>query len=424
MRDRVLRKGLVFGIIVLFIGAVVTPNISGISNQLKNKNLSATTITFNPFAEGWKYRKEITIDHAQVTGNLVNFPVLVSTIDSDLRDKAQLDGDDILFMDGKGEANQLFHEIESFDSSNGELVAWVNIPALSSSIDIEFYMYYGNLDCSSQEFPEGVWDSSYCGVWHLDDFLDSTNNGNDGNNHGTDDCSGKIGSAKDFVRANQDYMSFGDMSEPADNSITRATFEMWINPDDVEISNYLLAKFNSGDYEPDRLSYKWNIDSKNKMNFDVNSGTWYPWGDSINFEADESFILAGSWQYISVVIDLSEKNADIYYNGEEKDNTITIMGTPPAYFYDIYLPEQLGRMAAESSVGRFGGAMDEVRISKVCRSVEWISTQFNNQNDVLNFLTIGPEETKQKAYNNVLFLWFLEQLPVLQKIFTFLTILN
>ncbi|GAH13970.1 unnamed protein product, partial [marine sediment metagenome] len=60
-------------------------------------------------------------------------------------------------MDDKGEAEPLYHEIESFDSSTGELVAWVNIPILSTAIDVDFYMYYGNLQCASQEFPEMVW---------------------------------------------------------------------------------------------------------------------------------------------------------------------------------------------------------------------------------------------------------------------------
>ena len=187
-------------------GAKILYDDKNVRQYLKDLNKNTVTISFNPFKEGWKYRKKITIDHKQVAGNLVNFPVLVSTIDTDLRNKAQIDGDDILFMDGKGNANQLFHEIESFDSSTGELVAWVNIPALSSTVDIIFYMYYGNPDCSNQEFPEIVWDSSYCGVWHLDKFYDSTMNYNDGTNHGTDDVTGKIGSAKNFVSSNSEYI--------------------------------------------------------------------------------------------------------------------------------------------------------------------------------------------------------------------------
>lgn len=128
---------------------------------------------FDPFDEGWQYRKKITVNHLQVAGDLTYFPVLISVTDVDLRDKAQDDGDDISFMDGSGVATKLYHEIEIFDDSSGKLIAWVKLPSLSSTVDLDIYMYYGNPGCSSQQFAEKVWDSSYCGVWHLNYFFDS-----------------------------------------------------------------------------------------------------------------------------------------------------------------------------------------------------------------------------------------------------------
>ena len=350
-------------------------------------------MVFDPFNEGWTYRKKITINHTQVAGNLINFSVLVSTTDADLRDKAQDDGDDILFMNDSGVATRLFHEIEYFDNSSGELVAWVNVPTVYDNKDTFFYMYYGNPTCNNQQIPERILDSNYCGVWHLVDFLDSTNNGNDGTNHGTNDCKGKIGNAKEFIRTNKDYIDLGDMPEPANNKITTATFEMWINPYNVEEGNILISKINSGDYEPDRLSYGWSIGSTGKIGFSLYSGTWYPAGNKMYFNTNDSYVVSGSWQHVSVVIDLSKKKANIYYNGEEKDNTRKVVGTPPTYFYDVNYPEEFGRIVWEGASGRYNGAMDEVRISKVCRSSGWISTEYHNQNNPLGFLSFGPEET-------------------------------
>ena len=43
---------------------------------------------FDPFDFGWQYRKQITIDGSQVAGELVNFPVVVSIIDTDLHQGA------------------------------------------------------------------------------------------------------------------------------------------------------------------------------------------------------------------------------------------------------------------------------------------------------------------------------------------------
>ena len=47
----------------------------------------------------WSYCKKIIIDHTKVDADLTNFPVLIyNSSDTDLRDHAQTDGDDIAFV--------------------------------------------------------------------------------------------------------------------------------------------------------------------------------------------------------------------------------------------------------------------------------------------------------------------------------------
>jgi hypothetical protein len=349
-------------------------------------------MVFDPFDEGWQYRKEITINHERVTGNLTEFPVLISIDDDDLKNKAQTDGDDILFMDGDDVAKRLFHEFERYNGSSGELVAWVNVTNISSSVDTVFYMYYGNSDCDSQEYPDHVWDLNYCGVWHLNDFLDSTSNGNDGINYGTDNCSGKIDIAKDFVETNEDYVSLGDMPEPANSIITEGTFEVWINPDEV-LGRSIICKLDTK-LEPDRKSYYMGLMNTGQLQFSAHSGTWYSDGRNIRGITDLGHITSDNWQQVVVLVNLSIEDIVIYYNGEEIDVNITTKGTPPAYFYNINLDERLGKYSPESSgPSFFNGSMDEIRISKICRSADWIQTQYNNQNEPSSFYNVGPEES-------------------------------
>ena len=92
--------------------------------------------------DSWSYRKQLTIESDEVTADLTNFPMLVSFTDTDLITKAQADGDDIVFTLENG--TRLDHEIESFTSGTGALVAWVRIPELDSDNDSYIYMYYGN----------------------------------------------------------------------------------------------------------------------------------------------------------------------------------------------------------------------------------------------------------------------------------------
>jgi hypothetical protein len=348
---------------------------------------------FDPFEEGWMYRKMITVNHESVAGNLIDFPVLISTTDDDLRDKAQDDGDDILFMYDVGNASKLYHEIELFDKINGELVVWVNVPILFSTNDTVFYMYYGNQNCDSQEKAEDVWDSNFCGVWHLDNLNESTINNNNGTNYGTDELEGKIGNCRDFVKNNSDYIDLGDMPEPADSNITTATFEAWINPKDLDEGATIISKMDKYGF-PDLTSYTFYFLNSGKIHFGVASGTWYPQGRSIGSTTNEICISSNVWQYIVAVVNLQSKDIDIFYNGEKEDSTLEIFGTPPAYFYDIDLNECLGIWRLEAGHKYYNGSIDEVRISKICRSAEWISTQYNNQNDSACFLSFSPEEVK------------------------------
>jgi hypothetical protein len=165
---------------------------------------------FDPFEYGWQYRKQITIEHINIAEDLINFPVLIHIVDTDLSQKAQQSGDDILFMNNAGVASRLHYEIESYDSSSGTLDAWVNISQLSSSQDTMFYLYYGNANCLSQQNPQNTWDAYYKGVWHMNDatyttILDSTAGAHKGAKesigHPIETPTGKIGDAQNFIQA-------------------------------------------------------------------------------------------------------------------------------------------------------------------------------------------------------------------------------
>ncbi len=330
---------------------------------------------FDPFDEGWEYRKQITIDHTQVADDLNNFPVLVSTTDSDLQDKAQNDGDDILFMDDTGVANKVYHEIEWFDDSSGGLIAWVGVEDVSSDEDTVFYMYYGNPSCSSQQFPERVWIFDYEAVYHLADktsstIEDSTSNDNDGVKKSANNPieeNGKIGFAQEF---SDDYIDLTGMTSTAKSY----TFSFWLNAERNRGDNRAFWF----DIETGRLLFKW-IDHYGNI-------TLYD-GDNRRFGHTPG---ADVWQQVVMVTDSSSHKSKLYINGNLYGNELgysgqNIGGTiklgsryeihdPPDWFY-------------------WNGVIDETRISNTVRSESWIQTSFNNQNNPLDFLSFGPEET-------------------------------
>jgi parallel beta-helix repeat protein len=238
----------------------------------ENENYNFTTkmvTVFNPFANGWQYRKRITIDHTKVEGNLTNFPILIDITDSDLASRARTDGDDIVFMDNTGVATKLRYEIEHFDSLDGHLTAWVEIPQLYDDKDVSIYIYYGNPFAVNQENVEGVWDSNYVMVQHLDENsgtnYDSASYSNNGTPNGGVDQGvvGKIEGAENF-NGSTSYVEVADSSSL--DGASSITLEAWINP----------------------LSSGWSVKREITINNSGNSNalTGYPISVNVTYEND------------------------------------------------------------------------------------------------------------------------------------------
>ena len=133
------------------------------------------------------------------------FPLLVNTTSTNLKSISSggkvwnSNGHDIIFR-GTDDTTcggylrspcTLDHEIEKYDHTTGELVAWVRVPSINNGTVI--YVYYGNCAVnSSTQHASAVWDSNFKAVWHLkesangsvDEYDDPTANGNDGQGGG------------------------------------------------------------------------------------------------------------------------------------------------------------------------------------------------------------------------------------------------
>jgi hypothetical protein len=347
----------------------------------------------------FRYRKQITINNNQVNSPvpLTNFPFMVNISDTDLRDKTQPDGDDIIFTDITG--MKLDHEIEYFNqqytSSFANLVAWVRIPVLHATIDTDLYMYYGNLTINSQENPTGVWDSNYKGVWHLSEdptstapqFIDSTTN----NNHGTasnlvssDQITGQIDGALNFTDSDQDYINIGDQSSLNMGS-GDFTLELWFNYDGTN-KGPLAGK---GSYGTNGIRYYLAIETTGgviKAEIDTNVGG--------KREVQSASTYADSlWHHAVMVRD--GNSLRLYIDGVEDSNSptdITGYGN-----LDLALPFYINTLSSDT-----GGSLsdwstvkiDEVRVSNIARSANWVETEFNNQNNPTSFYSINTEDNQ------------------------------
>ena len=320
------------------------------------------------WSSSWSYRKEIIIDHTKVAETLANFPVLISFVsDADLVSKAQSDGDDLVFTDKNG--NKLNHEIELYASGTGRLIAWVNVSSVSSSVDTVLYLYYGNAGCSSQQNPEGVWNSGYVMVQHLKEasgtHYDSTSYSNDGTPNGvTQNVAGMIDGADSFDGTN-DNITVG--SNPSLNTDTAFTLETWVKPLDLTHYQGLIVK-GTGVGAP--YTYCFALTDAGKPGIYVNNG----------WRVANSVLSSGTWQY--AVVSYDDTNVYFYLNGQP-DGSAAETGSGINSN-----PLRIGSWATYW----FKGSMDEVRVSKVKRSTGWISTCYQNQQNPSGFYSVGSEE--------------------------------
>ncbi|MHA1985330.1 MAG: DUF2341 domain-containing protein [Promethearchaeota archaeon] len=338
-----------------------------------------------PNSQFFAYYKLITIDQNEVSGSGIhyNFPFLFSFIDGDLKYKVQSDGDDIAFAT---DGDWLDHEILVFDqdysSTEAELKVWVQIPYLYSSKNTTIAMYYGNSTMSSRENAEGVWDSGYEAVYHLDDdFLDSTTHNRDGTNTGSVDITGKIGDGQDFERDRAtDNIDIGTWSVAG----TQITIQTWINLESFDIGDARILSKNSGTSNAGE-AHVWMLGTDtfpNRLRGRIKTGTSDSSGTS-TVVATSGDLSLGTWYLTALIYDGS--NIRFVLDGNpvgsfSKSGSLRVNNWPIV----------IGN--SPSGARNLDGIVDEVKISSTVRSNDWLKTEYDNQNDPSSFGSVGTEE--------------------------------
>ncbi len=338
--------------------------------------LSGNQATTSLVLSDWLYRKAITIDYTKVgTGPHTNFPVLISRADTDLQTKAQADGDDILFIAADG-ITKLSHEIESYTSASGTLIAWVKIPSLSSSVNTVIYMYYGNASATSQQDVAGTWNSNFKGVWHLNStFTDATSNGNNGTNTQTTNVAGKIANGSGFNPTNGDGADYitvtGLLGSPTSYTLSAWANLITIDPNAAEIISL-------GDYSVLRYDV-----SNGKVNGvgQVGAATWVTTTSTTNY--------ATGWHYVVYTFDDAGNSQQVYIDGLANGAATTQAASP--YYTGGGTNTFIGKHGNGNANMDFYGTIDEAHVSNSVRSAGWILTEYNNQNSPSTFYSVSME---------------------------------
>jgi hypothetical protein len=269
------------------------------------------------------------------------------------------DGSDLLFTDATWTTN-LNHEIEQWNDANAVSWVWVQVPELTSNTTI--YAQWGNANASMPACTTNgaTWANGYAGVWHLKEasgpFYDSTSNAN----HGADNVgsTGKGGTISDGQQFNgsSDYINTGASATLKPSSFT---YECWMK----EAANQNTKVF-MGCYENMNRGVVLGIKDtvNNVLKFRINGG-----------QLESAALATGVWHHI--VGTYSGGIPSLYVGG-------TRIATSSGYTDPVkptsYTNFNIGRWNGGSSQ-YFNGWLDEVRVSNVARSSNWVWACYMNQ---------------------------------------------
>lgn len=305
----------------------------------------------------WTYHGSMFIsttpDGANITtGTETNFPLLIrlKTGNFDFS-QAQPDGRDIRFSTAAGAP--LSYQIEQWDAASGTAAVWVKIPSIAANARQEIVMYWGKTGVVSESSNTTVFNAGngYACVFHMNETVnDVVGTITSPTDTGTTLTDGVIGKGRNFTVGKGIRCGYGLTGLP--QGITTHSTQAWFRTSgaNCEIVDWGI----DGGYNKVQI----RLLSPPKIFIDG------------NFASIVGNVSPIPSQWHQVVHTYGANSTKIYVDGVlDAAATVTMnLSFPPNMWiggwYDSY---------------SFVGDMDEVRISNVTRSANWVKMEYENQ---------------------------------------------
>lgn len=284
-----------------------------------------------------------------------DFPVLVR-LHRDFFDfrQANADGSDLRFSTA---GQPLPHEVEAWDPTAGEASIWVRVPVIRAAARQEIRLHWGNPDATSESNGAAVFNESngYLSVWHLSEPLLDAVGTVASTDAGTIPTEGIIGPARLFGGGQGIFGGDGITNYPRGGSPHSS--ELWFR---AEHPNATLLGWGN-----EEAQGKVVVQFRSPPH--VRTDCYFSDGNV----AGRSRLPLSEWN--QVVYTYENGVARVYVNGA-LDGEASRQGAP----LNVRSPARLW-LGGWYHHYDFRGDLDEVRISAVARSADWIRLQFENQ---------------------------------------------
>lgn len=338
---------------------------------------SATVTPLNGYSD---YQTFTIPPQTQNTTILSSFPVLISGTFQFLKTTGnggkvtEASGADIVFSTvGPGMTPYLNVETETYVNNTGQINAWVQVPIIFATASVNIFMAYGNSAITSRvSWSTNVWDSNYVAVFHYPDgttlnSFDSTAYRNDGTPTNFQARAAQIDGGV-FVNINQN----GNETSP-DATILHClgavTVQTWLNVGRNAFQTMI---------DKSSIAKSWGLNSTNNPTFARNGGV-----GTVNATAP---VPINIWTFIAATSDAGTgtQNVTHYMNGTPNGTGTqsgTVADTSDTFIVGVF----------HGNSNPMDGIFDELRVSNIRRTADWIKTDYLTQSNPNKFIQIQPK---------------------------------
>ena len=287
---------------------------------------------------------------------LTDFPVLVRLRRETFPfAQAQPHGEDLRVTDSNG--TPLAFQIEQWDAQAGTASLWVRVPRITGNARQELRLHWGDPAAKTMSSGPAVFNASngYLTVWHMDEALADATGMLTAANKGTTLALGPMGSARHFaenqgIAGGEKLTGFPTGSRPHSS-------QAWFR---AERPNVRILGWGNEERQG-KVTMQFRSPPHVSMDCYFSDAN----------VASKSKLARGEW--VHVVHTYEKGSARVYVNGV-LDGVAQSQGAP----LNIQNPARFWIGGWYNSYD-FVGEMDEVRVSSVARSADWVRLEYENQ---------------------------------------------
>jgi len=317
--------------------------------------------------EGWQHSGSLYLVTTPEGANLPataseeNFPVLVR-LNKDWFDfsQAKASGEDIRFSAGGA---PLAYQVEEWDAAKGRASIWVKVPVIKGNARQELKLHWGKADAASESNGSAVFNAGngYASVIHMGEVLKDELGTVTPVDKGTTMAAGMIGTGRYFEQGKG--IDCGDHIKDYPYSGNPFTSEAWFRTETAGSTIFGWGRY--------ATRFNGKTGDGNLVVIGIGSPASLVWSSDGGGGAHAATVPAmGEWIHVAAVY--SNGTSQIYVNGR-LDGSHYAGTNAMSLMNDIYMD------IGGSRSFNFAGDIDEVRVSRVARSADWMRLEYENQ---------------------------------------------